>query len=288
MQTELSLAASPAERRHIWRQLGRFFLIVYAATWSICGVFILFPGPTQELFGRMTARHPAFYLAVYMPTLAAIGLTLAEGGPATRALFASVVRLGRWWPYALLALGFYPGLWLVETLVRSALGLVPADALHLERWTTTLPLLLLGGHLLRDPGALGEELGWRGYALPRLLRLMPARSAALLLGAVWAVWHLPAFFLPGLSQSAASMLLFLPTVICFSLFMTGLFVRAGGSVLIAGILPHMMFNATPRAGITPDPWLLFAVGLAALLLLGPTLRGRGRQQAGTSSQGTFA
>ena len=53
-------------------------------------------------------------------------------------------------------------------------------------------LIVLGALAL---GPLGEELGWRGFALPRLLDLMPALPAALLLGVVWWVWHLPAFWL---------------------------------------------------------------------------------------------
>src|SRR3546814_20952371 len=76
-----------------------------------------------------------------------------------------------------------------------------AESPYLSSWLIALPAVLLAGHLFRDPGALGEELGWRGFALPRLLELMDARRASLLLGLVWAVWHLPAFFLSTLSQS---------------------------------------------------------------------------------------
>src|SRR3546814_5546144 len=84
-----------------------------------------------------------------------------------------------------------------------------AESPYLSSWLIALPAVLLAGHLFRDPGALGEELGWRGFALPRLLELMDARRASLLLGLVWAVWHLPAFFLSTLSQSQVNFGLFI-------------------------------------------------------------------------------
>ena len=43
----------------------------------------------------------------------------------------------------------------------------------------------------------GEELGWRGYALPLLLEKRSAVTASLILGALWGLWHLPTFLVPG-------------------------------------------------------------------------------------------
>src|SRR3546814_4714751 len=103
-----------------------------------------------------------------------------------------------------------------------------AESPYLSSWLIALPAVLLAGHLFRDPGALGEELGWRGFALPRLLELMDARRASLLLGLVWAVWHLPAFFLSTLSQSQVNFGLFILNVVAFSVFMTWLFVHTRG------------------------------------------------------------
>src|SRR5690606_11703585 len=133
-------------------------------------------------------------------------------------------------------------------------------------WLIALPLVLLGGHLLKDPGALGEELGWRGYALPRLLELTDARAASIILGVVWAVWHLPAFFLASLAQSSVNFGLFVINVTAFSVIMTWLFVNTRGSVLWAGIVPHMLFNATPKAGIMPVVWVTVLVAVALLRL----------------------
>src|SRR3546814_13856860 len=100
-----------------------------------------------------------------------------------------------------------------------------AESPYLSSWLIALPAVLLAGHLFRDPGALGEELGWRGFALPRLLALMYARRASLLLGLVWAVWHLPAFFFSTFSQSPVTFGMFILNFVAFSVFLKCLFVH---------------------------------------------------------------
>jgi uncharacterized protein len=88
-----------------------------------------------------------------------------------------------------------------------ALGLPTVLAL-----TTAGVQLLLGGSAAIQFGGLsvlnivlfvfvvGEELGWRGYALPRLLATKSALVASLILGVLWGAWHLPTFFVPGAPQ----------------------------------------------------------------------------------------
>jgi uncharacterized protein len=58
-------------------------------------------------------------------------------------------------------------------------------------------------------GPLGEEFGWRGYALPAMQEYMSWRSASLLLGTIWGIWHLPLLFLTGSSQSNIQFMAFL-------------------------------------------------------------------------------
>src|SRR3546814_14240836 len=97
--------------------------------------------------------------------------------------------------------------------------------------------------------------------LPRLLEMTDARTASLVLGALWAVWHLPAFYVSSLSQSGNEFLPFFLRVVAFSVFMTWIFVHTRGSVLWAGVVPHMTFNATPPAGFAPAGWLRIGPGL---------------------------
>ena len=77
---------------------------------------------------------------------------------------------------------------------------------------------------------LGEEPGWRGFALPRLLAGRTALAAALILGIIHLVWHLPLF---GVEYDAANILPWGITVVCFSIVIAWVWLATGGSVLMA-------------------------------------------------------
>jgi membrane protease YdiL (CAAX protease family) len=185
------------------------------------------------------------------------------------------VRVAGSWRWVLLSLVGYPVLWLVVAIVEALLDGKGLSSVAYRDWYALLPSVILSGFVFHDAGPLGEELGWRGYALPRLLRLVGPRQAAVLLGALWAVWHIPAFFLAGLSQSKFQFGDFFLQVISFSIFMTLLFLHTRGSVLLAGIIPHMWFNAVSKAGIHPVGWITIALA-AGLLLVGRPLWGMDR------------
>lgn len=268
-----------AMRRRLLVDLLVFGAIAFAITWLVVGLYIWNAEATTRLIGPMALGAPAFYLAVYAPALAAIAVTaIRYGRRGLAGLFGSLVRIKAKWIWIAISLLGYPALWLVTSLVVAASDGRLAG-FDFQPWLVGLPLVLLGGHLLRDPGALGEELGWRGFALPRLLELTDARIAALLLGLVWAVWHLPAFYVGSLSQSGFDFLPFVLQVMAFSVFMTWLFVNTRGSVLWAGVVPHMLFNATPHAGIHPIGWVFIAVAALILVFGGKYLRGPGRPRA---------
>ena len=86
--------------------------------------------------------------------------------------------------------------------------------------------------LLADTGPLGEEFGWRGFALPRLLQRPSALAAALILGVVWWAWHLPLFFISSMSQWELSIPVFLLNVLALSVIMTWLYRRTQGDLLL--------------------------------------------------------
>jgi membrane protease YdiL (CAAX protease family) len=90
---------------------------------------------------------------------------------------------------------------------------------------------------------LGEEIGWRGFALPRLQRTRPAANAALLLGLVWACWHLPAFFFRDtyVVMGWFGFPMFAVSIVFASVIFTWLFNSTRGSLLIV-VLFHIFFN----------------------------------------------
>ena len=84
----------------------------------------------------------------------------------------------------------------------------------------------------------GEEVGWRGYALPRLSARYGLAPAGIILGIIWAAWHLPLFFFPNSDTLGQSFPLYVLQVTAVSVAMAWLYWRTGGSLLLV-----MLFHA---------------------------------------------
>ena len=146
-------------------------------------------------------------------------------------------------------------------------------------WANALPVagpplptsdLLVFGlmSLLANPW---EEVGWRGFALPRLQARYHAVVATLIVGALWAAWHLPIFFLPAgrISMAAIPFPPWFVDIMARSFIMTWLFNRSGRSVLIASLFHLAMNMSGATIGIDSYPALaaveiVVAIGLLAL------------------------
>ena len=99
---------------------------------------------------------------------------------------------------------------------------------------------------------LGEEVGWRGYALPALQARYGALLASLILGVLWALWHLPVFFNPDTSYSNLPFLLFLVFLVPVAILITWLFNSTGGSVLMAMFFHAVLNTADELWKVLPE------------------------------------
>jgi uncharacterized protein len=181
------------------RHLVAFFVLTFAITWGLGACYALFPTQLEELFGKISAANPLFFVAVYAPSLSAIVVTAyTSGASGLRELLSRLLRwrVGLKW-YLTVILGV--PLLLLTSAALSAWFSGESLEFGPRNWRLALYTLLIS--LLTDPGPFGEELGWRGFALPRLLERRSALSASLILGLIWGLWHLPAFFISGLPQS---------------------------------------------------------------------------------------
>lgn len=214
----------------------KFVLLAFAFTWVFWGLAIL------EARGLIsTLPVPALFLGAFGPMLAAVVLTAQESGRAgLRSLLSRIVRwrVAPFW-YAVAFLG--P---IVLTLVAMALQLVllggqPPDLLAM---LGTLPTVLLISLYMLIQVGIGEEIGWRGYALPKLQAGYSALVSSLVLGVLWALWHLPVFFNPATSYSNTPFWVFLIFLLPFAILYTWVLNSTGGSVLIVMIL-HAVMNS---------------------------------------------
>lgn len=239
--------------------LVTFFVLAYALSW--------WPW-------LLSAANPFYPLFPLGPMVAALILTAVINGRAgLKALLARAVQWRvnlRWYGVVLL---------LPVALGLSAFGLnlllgapMPAAA-QLPPWTAILPVLLLQLFFIQ----VGEELGWRGFALPRLLEGRSALAASLILGLLWLGWHLPAYATGAIST------IFIPFPLISAFLFTWLYQHTNGSVLIA-ILFHSWVNTVSAiflplfTGVYLEQmwWLVVGVyvlaAAAVVVIAGPNLR----------------
>ena len=115
-----------------------------------------------------------------------------------------------------------------------------------------LPTLLIYVVYMMIFVALGEEVGWRGYALPALQARYSALIASLILGVMWALWHLPVFFNPDTSYSDLPFFLFVAFLVPVAILMTWLFNSTAGSVFMAMLFHAVMNSADELWKVLPE------------------------------------
>ena len=125
---------------------------------------------------------------------------------------------------------------------------------------------------------LTEEAGWRGVVLPRLQARMAPLTASLLLGVIWAVWHIPSLHIPGETDEGLSLPVFAVLVISTSVLVTALVNASSGSVLIAALF-HASFDASYAfTGVVGGDraLLVIAAVLTAICAVSVSVRTQGR------------
>lgn len=210
-----------------------FFLLTFAWSWA------LWWAATRVDGGATTGAGAALVLAgVVGPAVWALVFTARERGTAGLSELAGrIVRPPRHSTDVLIAVGFMLSLKLAAALaIRAATGAWPT-------FGDTPILVMLAGTIVSTPMQAGEEVGWRGYALPRLTRSLGLGGAALALGVIWALWHLPHFFMEGASLFGQSLPLYVLQVTALSVVIAWLYWRSGGSLLTVMLL-HAAINNT--------------------------------------------
>jgi len=248
------------------RSIGIFLAITFGLAWSIIGLFVFLPDPMTRLFGPLSGNHPLFFLAVYAPAIAAVAIVLRHGGVAgVRQFLKRLMILACSAPWTVFLLLGLPVIFYAGAALNGNLFTEPLPITSLRGLVIALLLSAIKGPV--------EELGWRGFALPLLQRRLAPVWSALILGAVWGFWHLPAFMLSGLQQSAWSFAPFFAGTIAISLIATSLFNASRGSILIAAVLHFQLMNPIWPDAQPYDTYLLLVVAAVVLFLDRDTMFG---------------
>ena len=173
-----------------------------------------------------------------------------------------------WWWYVIILAG--PAAFsAVVAAVSTVLGV--AWSVARPAWLVTpLPQLLVVFVILTLTDGLGEELGWRGYALPHPLQRFRALAASLVLGLIWAAWHLPLIWTEGSALDGHPVWLLFLDLAAKSVLFTWVFLKTRGSALLAVLLHGStnLFAVSPPVLEGSDPAVaLVALGVKWLLVL---------------------
>jgi membrane protease YdiL (CAAX protease family) len=223
-------------------RLRIYLVTTFCITWTCWWTLVAFARAGTMVFGQ------PLFMVVYLigglgPTIAAYAAVLAT--PTQFPLREFHSRLFRWrlaWWWYLLVLALPVAVALASSGLASLAEPRLSIGLPVHPWYMFFPLfpvMILGGGL--------EELGWRGVAQPEMERSVARFVAAIFVGLIWAIWHLPLFFLPGVGQYGTNFFFFTIGVVGNALILAWIYGRTR-SILLC-IFYHASFNATAAIGL---------------------------------------
>jgi len=255
-----------------------YFVLSFVLSW----VYMI---PSAMFSHRLISLPPSEflrYIAAYGPALSAIVTVILFNKKELGALFSRIIfwRVHiKWYFFALL---LQPLFILTASGISFLMDFTPdfSNALIFMVGNGVTPenmfVSLLPFLLLQVISVLGEEIGWRGYALPALLSENSWIKAGLILGGLWALWHVPLFLTVGSVQSGMFPAWYFVDLMASSLIFVWLFLRTKGSVLIATLL-HASINTfaiflpvVPMRSISLVPFIILVtlkLGFVAALVL---------------------
>ena len=219
--------------------LFKFFSLTYIVSWILwIAAAAILRGAAPQASAFRAISGFLYLLGVFAPSLVALALTArADGRAGTLALLRRTVKWSvgaRWYVFAL---GYMAAIKLGVALVyRITTGAWPAFGQE--------PVYIMAIAIpFSTPVQAGEEIGWRGYALPRLSAHIGLSSASIALGVICACWHLPFFFFSGTDKSGQSFPMYLLSGTALSVALAWLYWRTNGSLLLT-MLMHAAVNNT--------------------------------------------
>jgi membrane protease YdiL (CAAX protease family) len=232
-------ALAAAVLRH---QVLAFVVLTFAISWAIWWGMAL-----RSVTIATTPGSVLNVIATAGPTIAALVMAVAIGGGELRRLIGGF------------SVSLVSGRWVLVALLLPQAMIVVAIAISVVTFGAPTPVLTIAVavalarefvRVLFVGGPLEEELGWRGFALPRLQTGRTAFDASLLLGLIWGLWHIPLYFVPGSGQfetvsggtsPAFAIGAFVVWTIGLSILFTWLFNETRGSLIVV-ILFHASIN----------------------------------------------
>jgi membrane protease YdiL (CAAX protease family) len=244
-------------------QLISFFVLTYLIMFGVMFAYI-YLNPSQPL----QRWSLVWFFSIFSPSISALIIAGIIGGiPEIKRLLAGFTRwkVGLRWYFwaAFLILGPLAITLIYKALGNPSAGLQPGETISIMLGTILFQLF---------SGPIAEEMGWRGFALPRLQAKHNAVVSSLILGVIWTCWHIPFFFVTGATQMSIPFPIYLVLVTTVTFYITWLYNNTHGSLIIT-ILAHFFYNSTAfltaNLGLMPAmKFYMIAGPLLALVVVG--------------------
>ena len=239
-EASVANTAGIATRRTHSTALVLYFAVTFALAWVLW-----FAAAALTSRGNVGAGRTLLFLpGTFAPAIVALWMTYRSSPSRQQGQF--LARLFHWQ---------VPARWYVFAVSYMVVAKLSAAAVFRiteGTWpafgSTPLYLLILAT-ALSAPVQAGEEIGWRGYALPRLGEAFGFPAASLVLGVIWAIWHLPLFLIANTDSTGQPIAVFILAVTAVSVAMTWLYLNTNGS-LVPLMLMHAAINNS--TGIVPS------------------------------------
>lgn len=218
-----------------------YFILTYIISWS----FMIPVALSAKGWISVKVPYGFYYFASFGPLTAALIVTgLTEGGKGISQLLGRLLKWRVAFKYYAFAVLGPIALFVLAVLANFVITGTWPD-LNLLGEADYMPYLTPVGALLLwvFTYSIGEETGWRGFALPHLQSHRKASSATLILALLWAGWHLPAFFFRDTYTDLGILgfPIFAISVLCTTVVFTWLYNSTEGSLLLV-VLFHAFFN----------------------------------------------
>ncbi len=211
-----------------------YFVLTYLITFSFgFGLIWFSPGSHLEPWSLV------WFFEVFGPTFSAVIVSGIIGGkPKITKLLSGLLRwrINIKWYFAAAFLFLAP---LAITQIYRLLG-NPVEGTGADLTLGKAARIII---FTLFSGPVAEELGWRGFALPRLQEKHNALVSSLILGVIWTCWHIPLFFITGASQMSIPFPIYLVMVVTVTIYLTWLYNNTQGSMIIT-IIAHFFYNLT--------------------------------------------
>lgn len=237
--------------------LLKYLIITFILTWCVWGILIL---STKGIISNtIHSRHTFLYIIVggSAPSFVAFLYTgLTNGLRGIKDLFKKILiwKVNPLW--YLFVLLYIPVIYYLPVVFCQLLG---EQYIITQRFEFQKLITLFIGQLYVGP--INEEFGWRGFVLPRLQDHHHPMVSSILLGGIHAIWHIPLYFITGIYQFKTPFLLYLLTVISFSIIYTWLYNGTGGSLIFVCLL-HASYNFQPnyfKVIVPANPSIIYTV-----------------------------